>query len=834
MKLSLPIDEVLPALCDAVRRSACVVLSAAPGAGKTTRVPLALLEAGAVQGRIIMLEPRRLAAIRAAQYMAHQCGEAVGETVGYRIRGESKVSARTKIEVVTEGVLARLIQNDPELSGIGLIIFDEFHERSLHADLGLALAHDVQKNWRDDLKIVVMSATLDGVAVSALLGNAPVIHSAGRSYPVDIHYLGGDLLLQQGDAFTATVVQAVQRAYREQQGDLLVFLPGKREIARVSKALVESSSVEICQIHSLHGEVQIEQQLAALQRTADGTRKIILATSIAETSLTIDGVSVVVDAGLARHARFDPRRGMSSLVTMRVSQATATQRAGRAGRQQAGVCYRLWSAEQQNMLEKFPAPEILHSDLMPLALELAQWGVEETQLAFLDKPPAAHMQQAREKLQQLGALDAARKILAHGRAMAALPVHPRYAHMLLRAHEHGLGALACDVAALLDERDLLRGEKEADFHLRWLALQHGGAVDRGARERVKLQAKRLRQLLSIANDSAQHEEKVGLMLALCYPERVARRRDERGERWQLASGVGAALAPPSLLMRESWLAVAELDGEGRDARIYLAAAVREEDLVVFLPELFFAGTEVLWSTQEEAVIAREVQRFGAIIVKEKALPARGEAVARELCRGLRQIGWRNLPLAEQARQWLQRAQWMSTKNIIENFPDFSEKYLLEAMEDWLLPFLSGVSRRSQLVQVDWLSALQARLDYTQQQQLDRLAPAQLTVPTGSRITLDYAGEQPILPVRLQEMFGAQETPRIADGKIPLLIHLLSPRQTPLAVTQDLASFWQNAYREVRKDMRGQYPKHYWPENPLEAEPTRRTKAADDRARKKSS
>ncbi|MEZ5436294.1 MAG: ATP-dependent helicase HrpB [Pseudomonadales bacterium] len=492
MKLSLPIDEVLPALCDAVRRSACVVLSAAPGAGKTTRVPLALLEAGAVHGRIIMLEPRRLAAIRAAQYMAQQCGEAVGETVGYRIRGESKVSARTKIEVVTEGVLARLIQNDPELSGIGLIIFDEFHERSLHADLGLALAHDVQKNWRDDLKIVVMSATLDGVAVSALLDNAPVIHSAGRSYTVDIHYLGGDLLLQQGDAFTAAVVQAVQRAYREQQGDLLVFLPGKREIARVSKALAESSGAETYQIHSLHGEAQIEQQQAALQRAADGARKIILATSIAETSLTIDGVSVVVDAGLARHARFDPRRGMSSLVTTRVSQATATQRAGRAGRQQAGVCYRLWSAEQQNILEKFPAPEILHSDLMPLALELAQWGVEETQLAFLDKPPAAHMQQAREKLQQLGALDAARKILAHGRAMVALPVHPRYAHMLLRAHEHGLGALACDVAALLDERDVLRGEKEADFHLRWLALQHGGAVDRGARERVKLQAKRLR------------------------------------------------------------------------------------------------------------------------------------------------------------------------------------------------------------------------------------------------------------------------------------------------------------------------------------------------------
>ena len=829
---SLPIDSVLPELCDTVRAAPCVVLSAAPGAGKTTRVPLALLDAGVVAGRILMLEPRRLAAIRAAQYMAQQLAENVGETVGYRIRGESKVSACTKIEVVTEGVLARQIQNDPELSGVGLIIFDEFHERSLHADLGLALARDVQKSWRDDLKIVVMSATLDGVAVSVLLDNAPVIHSEGRSYPVEIIYLGGDLLLQQVDSFAQSVLHAVQRACREQQGDVLVFLPGKREILRVKKVLEQSDVVPADQIHILHGEVSTAMQQSALQKMAGGARKIILSTSIAETSLTIDGVSVVVDAGLVRTAQFDPRRGMSRLLTTRVSQATATQRAGRAGRQQAGACYRLWSAEQHKMLAQFPTPEIAHSDLMPLTLELAQWGVDEKQLAFLSAPPAAHLQQAREKLQILGALDTEQKITAHGRAMVALPVHPRYAHMLLRANEHGMGALACDVAALLDERDVLRGEKDADFYLRWTALQHGGAVDRGARERVKLQVKRLRQMLAISNDSVQHEDKVGLMLALCYPERVARRRDERGERWQLASGAGAVLTGHSILMRELWIAVADLDGDGRDARIYLAAAVQEEDLATFLSELFFSGEEVVWSTQEEAVLAREVQRFGAIIVKEKKLPARGDAVARVLCGGLRQAGWNNLPISDPAQQWLQRVRWLSDNNLADNFPSFDEAHLLATLEDWALPFLKGITRRNQLSQVDWLAALQSRLDYAQQQMLDRLAPAHLVVPTGSRIALDYSGAQPVLPVRLQEMFGAKDTPRIADGKVPVLIHLLSPRQMPLAVTQDLASFWQNAYKEVRKDMRGQYPKHYWPENPLEAEPTRRTKAADDRARKK--
>jgi ATP-dependent helicase HrpB len=828
MKTDLPINTVLPALIDAVRASPCVVLSAAPGAGKTTCVPLALLKAGCIAGRIIMLEPRRLAAVRAAQYMAQQLGEKVGETVGYRIRGDSCISAHTKIEVVTEGILARLIQSDPELTGIGLIIFDEFHERSLHADLGLALARDVQKNWRDNLKILVMSATLDGVAVSALLDNAPMIESAGRSYPVEIVYCP----IAKNSFIENHAAQIVLRALQEQQGDILVFLPGQREIRRVQTLLENNAGIADIKIHTLYGEATGAQQQAALQPDNNGTRKIILSTSIAETSLTIDGVCVVIDAGLVRTVRFDPRRAMAGLVTVNVSKATAEQRAGRAGRQQAGACYRLWSESQHNTLAHFPVPEILQSDLIPLALELAAWSTDQSPLAFLDTPPFAHMQQAQAVLQKLGALDDSLRITAHGRAMTDLPLHPRYAHMLLRAREHGFGALACDVAALLEERDILRNaERDADFYLRWHALKRGGAADASVRERVKQQAARLRKMIEVKDDIATHDEKLGLMLALCYPERVAKKRDARGERWQLASGTGATLLTGSSLANNEWIAVADLDGEGRDARIFLAAAVDAEDLTVFLPEQFFSGEEIIWFAKEEAVLAREVKRFGAIVFSEKPLVTRSEKVVAALCKGLCQLGWQALPLPNNVQKWLSRVRWLYAQNLVENFPDFSEENLMETLEQWLAPFLLQVSRRSQLTQVDWRNALLSRLDYAQQQQLELFAPTHLAVPTGTQVELDYSGVQPVLAVKLQEIFGVQETPHIAGGKIPVLVHLLSPKRSPLAITQDLASFWQNAYKDVRKTMRGQYPKHYWPENPLEAEPTRRTKAADDRAKK---
>jgi len=822
------------------------VLSAAPGAGKTTRVPLALLQAGMVKGRILMLEPRRLAAIRSAQYMARLLGESIGDTVGYRIRGEARVSARTRIEVVTEGILTRLLQADPALVDIDLIIFDEFHERSLHADLGLALARDVQQTLREDLKILVMSATLDGITISRLLGNhsrnAPVIESEGRQFPVAVFYQPRSPSLTV-EADTALLIR---RALKEQTGDVLVFLPGQGEIRRTQQALENLIDNKNIKIHFLFGEGSPAQQQSALTPDSQGMRKIILSTSIAETSLTIDGVGVVIDAGLVRTVRFDPRRGMSGLVTIPVSQATADQRAGRAGRQQPGACYRLWGESQHARLAQYPTAEIMQSDLMPLALELAQWGTPEQQLCFLDPPPAVFLTQAREILQRLGALDACLKITTHGRAMAQLPTHPRIAHMLLRANEQGLGCIACDVAALLEERDLLRNspgskERDVDFHTRWQILKHGGG-DSSARERVRMQALRLRKILGL-RDENPNEDKVGLMLALCYPERVAKRRDNCGERWQMASGVGGILPASNSFVHTEWIAVADADSEGRDVKIFLAAALSEQDLEAFFPEWFSNREEVFWSTQDETVFARQIKRFGEIIISEQALSQKSlssekshtlnQSVGAALCGGLRRMGWAALPIGDTAQLWLQRVQWLQRRELApDDFPDFSESALLAGLEEWLMPFLSGISKRNQLARIDWYKALTSRLTYQQQKLLDALAPTHVVVPTGSNIPLDYSGEQPVLAVRLQEMFGEHETPRIANGKILVLLHLLSPGRAPLAVTQDLASFWQNAYKEVCKDMRGQYKRHYWPDNPLEAEPTRRTKAADDRARKK--
>lgn len=821
----LPIHDVLPALQNAITTHPCTVLSAAPGAGKTTCVPLALLQAGVMQGKIVMLEPRRLAATRAARFMATQLGEPVGQTVGYRIRGDHRSGPHTRIEVVTEGILTRWLQQDPTLDGVGLLIFDEFHERSLHADLGLALARDCQCLLRDDLKLLVMSATLDGVAIATLLGNAPVIESQGTAHPVEVCYLG-----HNEPRIEPAMSMAIRRALQEHPGDVLAFLPGQAEIHRTRDLLAADPACHEVALHTLYGEAGGEQQQAALQPDPTGKRKVILSTSLAETSLTIDGVRVVVDSGLVRTVRFDPRRGMSGLITVPVSQATATQRAGRAGRQHPGRCYRLWTASQHTALARYPTPEILQSDLTPLALELAAWGTDAQQLAFLDMPPAAPLQQARDLLQQLGALDAQGRITAHGRAMQQLPVHPRLAHLLLQARDMGRGVLACEVAALLEERDLLRGERDADLFLRWQAL-HANSGDRGTRERVRQQATRLRQALDIAPDHTDHSDDLGLMLALCYPERIARRRDPRGERWQLASGTGGRLVVSPSLTREEWIAIADVDGEGRDARIRLAAALSLDAIRQHLPALYQQTTETRWVAYEQAVQSRRITRVGAIVAEEIPLPLPvGDAVIPALCEGIRSLGWPALPLPDTAQQYLARLRWVR-QHLHPDWPDASDSTLLATLEHWLAPFLAGISKASQLPSVDWHSAVQQLLDYSQQQQLEQLAPSHLTVPTGSRIALDYSGTQPVLAVRLQELFGQAATPRIANGQIPVLLHLLSPARRPLAITQDLASFWQNAWKDVRKDMRGQYPRHYWPENPLEAEPTRRTKAADDRARK---
>ena len=820
----LPIEAILPELQAGFAKHRSVVLVADPGAGKTTRVPLALLGEPWLAGkRIVMLEPRRLAARRAAAYMAQQLGEQAGETVGYRIRGETKVGRRTRIEVVTEGVLTRMLQSDPNLSEVALVIFDEFHERSIHADLGLALTLDVQEHVRDDLQILVMSATLDGLSIAALLGDSPVIKSEGSVFSVTTHYLqhahDGPV---EGLAAATTL-----RALREELGDVLVFLPGQREIRKVESLLSENELPVGCALHTLFGDATQERQQAALAPAPAGKRKVILSTSVAETSLTIDGVRVVIDSGMARSTRFDPRRGMSGLVTTPVSQAGADQRRGRAGRQQPGACYRLWTEKQHDQLPRFAQPEILVADLSSLALELARWGDPDGQrLRFIDSPPAANLLKARTLLAQLGALDARGSLTGHGRAMSELPVHPRLAHMLIRGKQLGLGGLACHVAALIEERDLLHGENDADVDLysRWHVLREGRGRDRFARDRALAQAARLRELLR-TTDERMPEDKLGVLLALAYPERVARRREVREGRYQLVGGTGAVLPKGSLLSREQYLAVGDVDGVGSEVRVYLAAPLSEADLHEAFADQLATTDEVGWDVRQEVIVARRVTRLGAIELSEAPLTPSREVQRATVIEGIRTLGLDALPWSKEAVSLRTRSEWLRTLEVVgSGWPDLSDQHLMDTLDQWLGLYLDGITRRVHLRQLDLGKIIRAIFSYEQLRDLDRLAPPYLTVPTGSRIPLDYTSRtQPVLAVRLQEMFGETETPIVAGGKVKVLLHLLSPAHRPLAVTQDLPSFWKNAYPEVRKDMRGRYPKHCWPEDPLKAKPTKRSK-----------
>ena len=770
-----------------------------------------------------MLEPRRLAAQRAARYMASLFGQNVGEAVGYRIRGDSRISTSTRIEVVTEGVLTRMLHQQPELPGVGLIIFDEFHERSIHADTGLAFALDVQSHLQEDLRLLVMSATLDGLAVSRVLRDAPVVASEGRQFPVTTLYLS----FPPDGYLEPRVADVVRRAVREEAGDVLVFLPGQREIRRVETLLSDAPLPEDVIVHTLYGEAGAGQQEKALAPAPKGRRKVILSTSIAETSLTIDGVRVVVDSGLARSARFDPRRGMSGLVTIPVSVAVADQRRGRAGRQAPGVCYRLWTEEQQLELAHFPVPEILATDLAPFALDLARWGAPEGEgLRFIDPPPPAHLAQARLLLTSLDALDDEGRLTPHGSAMADLPVHPRLSHMIIRAGERGLGALASDVAALLEDRDLLRGKANIDIDLaaRWHALRSGTGADRPVRERVRAEARRLCELTGSKRGNGG-EESLGAILALAYPERVARRRGVGTGRFQMAGGTGALLPEWSLLGREEFLAIAVVDGVGTDVRVFLASPLEKKDLIELFAEKIAMQDEVLWSPGEEAVVARRIRRLGALTVDEQALNASDEALHAAMAEGIRQMGLASLPWRRGSESFRLRSEWLRLRHLVpDGWPDLSDQHLLDTIPEWLAPFLRRISRRPQLEQLELEEILRSRFSFRQLRELDRLAPQTLAVPTGSRIHLEYgSGVQPVLAVRLQEMFGQRETPTVGGGEVKVLIHLMSPAGRPLAVTQDLPSFWKNAYPDVRKEMRGRYPKHHWPEDPLAAEPTRRVK-----------
>ena len=834
--ISLPIDEVLPALRLALAERHETVLEAPPGAGKTTRVPLALLNEPWLAGqKILMLEPRRLAARAAAERLASELGEKVGETVGYRIRLDSKVGPNTRIEVVTEGILTRRLQHDPSLEGVGLLIFDEFHERSLDADLALALSLNGRELFRDEqpLKILLMSATLEGERLASILDDAPILRSEGRMYPVAMRW-GRPFV--PGEFIEPRVVQTVLDAINDESGSLLVFLPGQAEIRRVNQQLADAlgsrSDILLC---PLHGELDLTAQRAAIEPAPKGLRKVVLATNIAETSLTIDGVRVVIDAGLARVPRFDPGSGMTRLDTQRISRASATQRAGRAGRLEPGVCYRLWSEDQHAQLAAYGSAEILQADLAGLALQLARWGVTPEQLIWLDMPPSASYAQARQLLDRLGALHGA-KLTPHGEAMAELPAHPRIAHLLLRGQDLGLADMACDIAALLGERDILRGVG-ADLHSRLALLSGESRAARGGQGGVQRAKQLARQYRGYLRGKARqpvadpdHPRWLGALLALAYPDRVAQQRKPGGAEYRLANGRAALFSEVDGLMKQPWLVIADLGSRQgqREERIYLAAEFDPALLEGVLSEQVSVVDQLDWDEREGVLRAERQRKVGELVLSREPLTGLDEAARTQaLINLVRRKGLELLPWTPELRQWQARVALLRQLDLQiqghSEWPDVSDAALLAGLEDWLGPYLGRVSRLSHFASLDLSSIVHNMLKWPLPQRLDELAPHHIKVPSGSSVRLDYSEHPPILAVRLQELFGLADTPRIAGGRQVVKLHLLSPARRPVQVTQDLANFWRSTYAEVKKDLKGRYPKHYWPDDPLVAEATARIK-----------
>jgi ATP-dependent helicase HrpB len=817
---SLPVDEALPRLEEALMARNAAVLVAPPGAGKTTRVPLALLDAPWLGGaRIVMQEPRRLAARAAARRMAATLGEAVGETVGYRVRLDTRVGPRTRIEVVTDGLFLRMLQDDPSLDGIGCVIFDELHERGLETDLSFALVREAQTALRDDLRVIAMSATLDPGPVAERLGGAPVVESAGRMFPVATRYLDREPAGRIED----TVASTVRRALTEESGSALVFLPGVGEIRRVEERLALGADVDVT---PLYGDLSPADQDRAIAPSPPGRRKVVLATSIAETSLTIEGVRIVIDAGLMRVPRFSPRSGMARLETVRVSQASADQRRGRAGRLEPGVCYRLWTEAAQRGLQPFTPPEILDADLAPLALELALWGANDSTLPWLTPPPAASLATARALLADLGALDSAGAITPHGRAMARLGQHPRLAHLVLKGRELGQGRVAALLAAILGERDFLRlpaGQRDVDLRHRVdiaLGNQRSGGRD-GALRLIQEQARRL--MPRGAADERPDVAMTGALLALAYPDRIGRRRPGTAGRYLLSGGRGAVLPEGDPMANEEFVVVADLDGSAQDSRIFLAAPVRLDEIEELFADRIVDEEIVRWSEREGAVLARRRRRLGALPLEDKPMGTPDtDKVRTAMIEGIRQMGLGALPWSDDLARWRERVAFLRTLD--EGWPDLSDAALLASLDGWLAPFLDGVSRRGHLARLDLAAALKSLVPWDRQRELDRLAPTHVEVPSGSRVPIDYGNPaEPTLSVRLQEMFGLLDTPRVGGGKVPLTIHLLSPARRPVQVTRDLASFWANGYRAVKAELKGRYPRHYWPDDPLIAEPTARVR-----------
>ncbi len=822
---ALPVDAVLPDVTATLAARKAAVLVAPPGAGKTTRVPLALARATwATDGRILVLEPRRLAARAAARRMAEELGESVGGTVGYHIRQERRAGKHTRVEVVTEGILTRRLQSDPALEGVAAVLFDEFHERSLHADLGLALTLDVQGALRDDLRLLVMSATLDTAPIARVLGDVPVLESHGRSYPVTTHHQP-----RPKGALPAAVAGAVAEALENEAGSVLAFLPGEREIRECARALGSRVGKDT-EIHPLYGALPAKDQEAAIVPAPQGKRKVVIATSIAETSLTIEDVRVVVDGGYTRRARFDPQSGMTRLVTEKVSRAEADQRRGRAGRTAPGVCYRLWPQAEHGALPQQPPPEIVAADLAPLALELARWGVHDpNDLAWIDPPPDGALAQARDLLADLGALDRAGRITRHGHAMAALPMHPRLAHMGLMARERDLGALACAVAALLEERDILGsgpGGRHTDLRHRLRVLAGGQGpedtpVHESAKNRVNKNARDRAKRLGVPEGPIDPEA-AGQVLALAYPDRVALPRWKKPGHYQLASGKGATLATADPLTGYPALAAATLDpSAGADARILLAAPVRRDDLEATLPEMVREADEVVWDPRYEKVTSYRVKRLGAVALDWSKLhdPPAGD-VAAALMDGIRHRGPSALPWTKAARQLQDRVAFVRglPDEDPDAWPDLSDQALMDGLETWLAPFAGHARTPEALEGTDMAALLAGLLTPEQQQKLDRLVPSHVTLGNGMRVRVNYSGDEPALRAPVQTFFGTAETPTILGGTRTLALHLLDPGGKPMQVTRDLAKFWQDAYARMRRQMRAEYPRHDWPEDPVNAEP----------------
>lgn len=832
MASMLPIYEIIPEVKKKISLHNSLVLQAPPGAGKTTVIPLELLNEPFLKNRkIIMLEPRRLAARAAANRMASILGEKVGETVGYRVRMETKVGPKTKIEVVTEGILTRQIQSDPELKNIGLVIFDEFHERSIEADLGLALCLDIQEGLRDDLKLIIMSATLDGDRVSKLMDDAPILTSQGQAFPVEKRFLPRKPNQQIEQAMACAILKALD----EETGSILVFLPGAGEIERTKKLLEEKHLSENISVNPLYGIMNFADQDKAIKPAPQGQRKVVLATAIAETSLTIEGIRVVIDSGLSRNAIYDSKSGMSGLETKTVSKASADQRAGRAGRLEAGVCYRLWSEPFDRTLIPFTAPEIERADIMSLVLSLNQWGVRDVgKLKWLDQPDQILVDRASDLLISLEAIND-NGITEFGKNMASLPMHPRLSHMVIKATEIGHGTLALYIAALLEERDILSlkpDQRTADLRLRIEALRHikSKEINEAKKLGCKINvASRILQQVKILHKNFRFDEtpidmeKTGLCLSFAFPDRIGALRLNSVGSYLLSGGRGAKLFPDDPLGLNQFLAIGHLDKGGNNAKIFLAAPIDRHDIENYFKDHITCEENITWDNRSKAVRAEEKSLLGKMPLQIKKLNKPDNMkLSAEMLYGIRKLGLSILPWNKKSVTLRQRISLLKKHNEITT--DFSDQSLLNNMEEWLLPYLNGISTAANLSKLNMTEILKNSLEWQEQKKIDDLAPTHIKVPSGSNIKIDYEYDPPVLAVKLQEMFGVLESPKIVNGKINLTLHLLSPAGRPLQITTDLKGFWNSSYNEVRKEMKGRYPKHPWPEDPVVATPTKKIKS----------